>query len=202
MSPMRAFPAIPLFLAAACFGGTETSDPGEIPPPGHPPAITIFMGPADGAISVGKTLQFQATANIVAAGWQWSSRNVAVAAVGPGGLVMGMTPGTAQIQACVANAPTFCGVADLTVVAAPEGAVPEVNLAPGNITIGVGQSQDYSATAVNFAEPAWVWFSVDPATATVTADGRVTGRRPGAAVVAACAPSPPRYCGTAIVQVQ
>jgi uncharacterized protein YjdB len=191
-----------LGLATACFGGTETTEPGDNPPPSHPPAITISMGPADGAVAVGRTLQFQATANIVAAGWEWSSRNAVIAAVGPSGLVLGMSPGTARIQACVVNAPTFCGVVDLTVVEAPAGAVPEVTLTPGDMTINVGQSLDYSATAVNFAEPAWTWFSVDPVTATITETGRLTGRRQGVAVIAACSPVAPKYCGTAIVQVR
>ena len=201
MTRFRFLP-VTLLLAAGCFPAREPTTPGEIPPPGHPPAITISMGPSDGAIAVGKTLQFQATANISAAGWLWSSRNAGVATVGAGGMVLGMSPGTVQIQACAANAPTFCGLAELTVVEAPAGAVPEVTVEPGVITISVGQSLDYTATAVNFAEPDWVWFSVDPATATITSDGRLTGRRQGAAVVAACAPVVPKYCGTAVVQVQ
>ena len=200
LPPRSLVPA--LLLGTACFGGTKTSEPGDIPPPGHPPAITISMGPADGAVAVGRTLQFQATANIVAAGWEWSSRNAAIAAVGPSGLVLGMSPGTVRIQACVANAPTFCGLADLTVVEAPAGAVPEVTLLPGNMTISVGQSLDYSATAVNFAEPAWVWLSVDPLTATITENGRLTGRRQGVAVIAACSPVAPKLCGTAVIEVR
>ena len=160
------------------------------------------MGPADGAISVGKIIQFQATANIVAAGWEWSSRNPVVAVVGAGGVVQGVTPGTAKIQACVANAPSFCGLADITVVAAAPTGAAEVAVAPGSMTIDVGQTLEYMATAINFSPPSWLWFSIDPLTATIGADGRLTGRRPGMAVVAACAPTAPKYCGTATVQVR
>jgi uncharacterized protein YjdB len=194
--------ALAAILSIGCFGRPETGPSGEIPPPPPPPAIAVSIGPADAAIAVGKTLQLQATTNISAAGWSWTSQNPGNASVSAAGVVLGIGPGAARIQACPANTPSFCGVVDLTIVAVPAEGPPSVSVSPGTFTIGVGQSLEYQATAVNFAEPAWVWYSIDPNTATITTTGVLTGRRQGASVVAACAPTAPRYCGTAIVTVQ
>jgi uncharacterized protein YjdB len=189
-------------LASGCFGRLESGPSGEIPPPPPPPSIAVSIGPADAALAVGKSLQLQATTNISAVGWSWTSQNPGNAQVSAAGVVLGVQPGAARIQACPANTPSFCGVVDLTIVAIPPEGPPSVSVSPGTFTLGVGQSLEYQATAVNFAAPAWVWNSMDPNTATITAAGVLTGRRQGGAVVAACAPTPPRYCGTAIVTVQ
>jgi hypothetical protein len=188
-------------LLAACFGGTETGPVGEIPPPPPPPFLSIFLGPADAAISAGGTLQFQATANFVVTGWEWTVSDPSCAGISQAGLLTGRLPGAVRVRACATNAGSFCGVTDLTVVDAPAGAAPVVLVTPGTWTLDVGQSLEYSAAAVNFPVPEWVWSSMDPATATISGAGTVTGRRPGVAVVAACAPTAPRYCGTAVVEV-
>ena len=187
---------------AGCFGGTETSPLGEIPPPPPPPPITVSMGPADAVIAVGSALQYQAISTSTVAGWEWSVQDPTRATISTGGRLTGQSAGTSRVQACATNAPSVCGVADFTVVAAPGSGAPAVSIEPGQATVAVGQSLEFSATAVNFPQPAWIWSSMDPATATISQLGAVTGRRPGLAVVAACAPAPPRYCGTAIVQVQ
>lgn len=189
-------------LLAGCFSRPETGPSGEIPPPPPPPAISVSVGPADAALAVGESLQLQATTNISAAGWVWTSQNPGNASVSQAGVVRGTQPGPARIQACPANTPSFCGVVDLTIVAVPPEGAPSVTVKPSSYSLSVGQSLEYLATAVNFPEQVWIWNSMDPATATITASGVLTGRRPGGAVVAACAPTPPRYCGTAIILVQ
>ena len=185
-----------------CFGGTETSPLGEIPPPPPPAPITVSMGPADAVLAVGGGLQYQAVSTSTVAGWDWSVLDPTRATVSTGGLLTGQAAGTSRVQACATNAPLVCGVADFTVVAAAGSGAPAVSVVPGQAMVAVGQSLEFSATTVNFTQPAWTWSSMDPATATITTAGQVTGRRPGRAVVAACAPAPPRYCGTAVVQVQ
>jgi hypothetical protein len=184
---------------AGCFGGTETSPLGEIPPPPPPAPITVSMGPADAVIGA---LQYQAISTSTVAGWEWSVLDPTRATISTSGRLTGQAAGTSRVQACATNAPAVCGVADFTVVAASGAGAPAVSVEPGQATVAVGQSLEFAATAVNFAQPAWIWSSMDPATATISESGALTGRRPGSAVVAACAPAPPRYCGTAIVQVQ
>lgn len=187
---------------AGCFGGTETSPLGEIPPPPPPPSITVSLGPADAALAVGGALQYQAISTSTVAGWEWSVLDPTRATISTSGRLTGQAAGTSRVQACATNAPSVCGVADFTVVAASGPGAPAVSVEPGQATVAVGQSLEFAATAINFAQPAWIWSSMDPATATISGSGALTGRRPGNAVVAACAPAPPRYCGTAVVQVQ
>jgi hypothetical protein len=187
---------------AGCFGGTETSPIGEIPPPPPPPPITISMGPADAVIAIGGALQYQAISTSTVAGWEWSVLDPTRATISTSGRLTGQAAGTSRVQACATNAPSVCAVADFTVVAASGAGAPAVSVEPGQATVAVGQSIEFAATAVNFAQPAWIWSSMDPATATISPSGALTGRRPGSVVVAACAPASPRYCGTAVVQVQ
>lgn len=191
-----------LLAVVGCFGGIETSPVGEIPPPPPPPSISVSMGPEDATIAVGASLQYQAVSTSTVAGWEWSLSNTARASITSAGSLLALEPGTVRIQACATNAPSVCGVADLTIVAAPPGSAPAVSVLPVTTRIAVGQSVEFTAMAVNFAEPSWVWSSMDQLTATISPSGTLTGRRPGLVVVAACAPSPPRYCGTASVQVQ
>jgi uncharacterized protein YjdB len=162
----------------------------------------VSLGPADAVLAAGATLQYQAVSTSTVAGWEWSVQDPTRATVSTGGLLTGQAAGTSKVQACATNAPLVCGVADFTVVAAAGSGAPAVSVVPGQAMVAVGQSLEFSATAVNFPQPAWIWSSLDPATATISASGALTGRRPGSAVVAACAPAPPRYCGTAVVQVQ
>jgi len=198
----RSLRAAALLGLAGCFGGTETSPLGEIPPPPSPPLITVTLGPADAALAVGGVLQYQAISTSTVAGWEWSVLDPARATISTSGRLTGQAAGTSRVRACATNAPSVCAVADFTVVAASGASAPAVSVEPGQATVAVGQSLEFAATAVNFAQPAWIWSSMDPATATISASGALTGRRPGSAVVAACAPAPPRYCGTAVVQVQ
>lgn len=197
-------PAVVLALSSltACFGGITGDTTTAPPPPPTPFPVTVSMGPVDAVLSVGGTLQFQAVSSAVAAGWDWSVSDPARASVTSEGIVLARQPGSVTISACATNSPSICGVVGLTVEAVPASGAPAVTMVPGNTTIAVGQSVEYSAMAVNFIPPAWSWTSLDPTTATITGVGVVTGRRPGLAVVAACAPAPPRYCGTAQVRVQ
>ena len=187
---------------AGCFGGTETSPLGEIPPPPPPAPITVSMGPADAVLAVGGALQYQAVSTSTVAGWDWSVLDPTRATISTSGRLTGQAAGTSRVQACATNAPLVCGVADFTVVAASGVNAPAVTVEPGQATVAVGQSLEFSAAAVNFAPQPWIWSSMDPATATISESGALTGRRPGRAVVVACAPASPRYCGTAVVQVQ
>ena len=69
---------------AGCFGGTETSPLGEIPPPPPPPPITVSMGPADAAIAIGGALQYQAISSSTVAGWEWSVQDPTRATISTG----------------------------------------------------------------------------------------------------------------------
>ena len=94
-----------------CFGGTETSPLGEIPPPPPPAPITVSMGPADAVLAVGGGLQYQAVSTSTVAGWDWSVLDPTRATVSTGGLLTGQAAGTSRVQACATNAPLVCGVA-------------------------------------------------------------------------------------------
>jgi hypothetical protein len=115
---VRSLRVAALLGLAGCFGGTETSPLGEIPPPPPPAPITVSMGPADAVIAVGGALQYQAISSSTVAGWDWTVLDPTRATVSASGRLTGQAAGSSRVRACATNAPSICGVADFTVVAA------------------------------------------------------------------------------------
>jgi uncharacterized protein YjdB len=190
-----------ILLLCACQKQGGGSPLAPEPPPVPQPIITS-MGPDQAALVVGGTLQFQAVArNSVVTGWTWSVTDPALAIVSEAGVVTGRAPGTVGIRACGTNAPATCASVNVDIVPVPAGGVPVVTVVPPTGTIMTGQNVEFAATAANFDPAGFSWTSLDDITATITADGKLTGRRAGTVVVAACSASVPHFCGSAVVVV-
>jgi len=200
MFRLTAVALLALSLTAGCGEGSFPVAPAPPPPPPLPVSVTV--GPDDAAVVSGGRLQYQAVSTSTVTGWLWSLSDAARGSISSDGILTAAGPGPVQVKACAANAPAICGAVAATVVAAPaSGGAPVVALSPAVANIALGQTVEFMAGAVNFTTPGWTWLSLDGATASIDANGLLTARRAGFAVVVACASSQPHYCASAQVQV-
>jgi uncharacterized protein (TIGR03437 family) len=169
--------------------------------------VRVEVSPASAGIEAGKQQQFTAKAfdsgnsEIPGVIFSWQSSNTAVATINENGLATGLSPGTSEIRATgrgVTSAP-----ATLTVnPAAP--LLTSVTISPASATIGVGETQLFTAQAkdqfgqdmggltITFASNNTPVATVDSASATSStgsATATVTGRASGVAKITATANS-------------
>lgn len=149
---------------------------------------TVSVGLSATSITAGKTATATATLrdpNGVAIGGQtvvWTSSNTAVATVSQSGLVTGVAAGTANITATVGGK---SGTAAVTVTAASGASVAialsKTTLAIGDVAFATTTIRDANG---NIIYPFFMTFSSsNPAVATVSAGGQVTGVSPGTAQI-------------------
>ncbi|MEA2766052.1 MAG: hypothetical protein QOK07_2456 [Gemmatimonadaceae bacterium] len=152
------------------------------------PVAFVTVSLASSTVAIGATTQ--ATARVSNANGTtltgrtvtWSSSN-GVATVNSGGLVTGVTVGTADI---IATSEGISGSAAVTVVGEPVASVTASIASP---TIGVGQTTQATATtkdgAGNVLGRPVTWSSDNPSVAQVNATGAVTGAAVGSANIIA-----------------
>jgi uncharacterized protein (TIGR03437 family) len=169
------------------------------------PVARVEVSPASATINVGQQQQFTAKAfdasnnEITGVIFSWNSSNTAVATVDPNGLATGISPGSTEIRATgrgVTSAP-----ATLTVAQSPP-VMTSVTISPATATIGVGETQLYTAQAqdqfgqniggvtITFASNNTTVTTVDSVGATSStgsATANVTGRASGYAQIRASA---------------
>jgi hypothetical protein len=169
------------------------------------PISRIDVSPMAATIEQGQTQQFTARAfdaggnEVFGVIFIWSTSNQTVVGIDQNGLVTGFTPGMAEIRASgrgVTSVP-----ATLTVNAAA-GVLTSVTISPATATIGVGETQLYTAQAkdqfgqevggatITFASGNTTVATVDSASATSStgsATATVTGRASGTAQINASA---------------
>ncbi|MGX5817068.1 Ig-like domain-containing protein [Chitinophaga lutea] len=124
------------------------------------------------AICVGSTTTFTNTT----AGGVWSSSNPAVATIDAAGEVTAIAPGTTNIIYTVTNA---SGCISRPQVALAVNARPVVSPILGVTSVCVGATTSLSSTTTG-----GVWSSSDPAVATISATGEVSGISAGTATIA------------------
>lgn len=179
------------FLAACGGGGGDPT----APPPTPPAAVAaIRITPASPSLVTGATVQLTATP-LDAAGTtltgrtvSWNSEMSSIATVSASGLVTGVSPGSARIQA------TSGGVTgDVTVTVTP---VPVANvlITPSAPSVESGDTLRLAAAARDAQGNALPgrtiqWTSLSPAVASVSASGLVTALAPGSTTVRATAES-------------
>ena len=161
---------------------------------GPPPTLTsIAVTPTNPTILTGSTQQFTATGTYSDGSTQdltsqatWSSTSTSVATVNTGGLANALSVGTATISAALAG---VTGSSTLTVHAPPT--LTSIAVTPVNPTIGIGASQQFTATGTysngstqNLTSQA-TWSSTKIAVATITASGLATGIAAGTTAVTA-----------------
>ncbi len=127
----------------------------------------------------------------------WSVENSTIVTVSQSGVVSGLAPGTTQIAASLMGT---SGIAVVTVTPRP---VAHVLVAPAQPDVEVGKTVQLDAEARDaddnlLAGVAINWTADNPAIATVSASGVVTGTAPGATLVRAAAGG---VSGTAFVTV-
>ena len=170
-----------------------------------PAVARIEVSPASAAIETGKQQQFTAKAfdsgnnEIPGVIFSWNSSNTAVATVDQNGLAAGVSPGAAEIRATgrgLTSAP-----ATLTVAPSPP-VLTSVTISPASATIGVGETQLFTAQAkdqfgqdiggvtIAFASNSTTVATVDSVSATSSAGSAtatVTGRASSTAQLTATA---------------
>ena len=156
-----------------------------------PPTVAwILITPAGGLIpqAIGTSRQLGVIARasdgaeIVGRPVTWRSRNPAVASVDATGLMQAHAAGTAWVEAEVD------GKRDSTLVSVPS-LIARIEMDPATLTAVVSETRTVSATAVDahgaVLARAFAWSSSNGAVATVDAEGRVTARGAGTAVITA-----------------
>jgi uncharacterized protein YjdB len=133
--------------------------------------ITATLRDGSGRVLTGRTVQ-------------WQSSNPAVATIGASGTVAGVTPGVTVVTA---SAEGRSASAQITVTPA---LVASITLTPQVASLAVGGSAVLTATPRDarggvLTERTVQWLSANPAVATISASGTVTGVAPGSTSVSA-----------------
>lgn len=154
------------------------------------PVATVTVAPSAPSLAVGGTVQLTATTRDAAGNVltgrsiTWSSSAPAVATVSANGVVSAVATGSATITA---TSEGQSGTADVTVSTVP---VATVTVAPATAGVAVGGTSQLSATTKDAAGNVLTgrsitWSSSNPAVATVSASGLVTGVAAGSATITA-----------------
>ena len=171
------------------------------------PVATVTVAPTTATVTVGATTTLVATARdadgavVPGASITWTTSNSARATVSSGGVVTGVSEGTATITA-TSNGKT--GTATITVAAAPPGPVNAVTVSPTTATVNVGATTTLTATARDangtiVTGAAITWTTSNAGVATVSSGGVVTGVAVGNATITATSNG---KTGTATITVQ
>ncbi len=155
----------------------------------HAPVASLAVAPQTLTVGVGATAQLTATprdangAFLAGRSVTWASSNTAVATVNTTGLVTGVAEGQATITA---TSEGRSGTAALTVVVT----VASVTVTPAPANLGLGQTVQLTATLKDangnvLTGRVVTWASDDPAVATVSSTGLVTGVAQGEATITA-----------------
>jgi uncharacterized protein YjdB len=151
---------------------------------------TVAVSPTAPVVQEGATQQVSATArdangnDIAGVAFTWTSSNTAAATVSSSGLVSGVAAGVSYVTAAAGGKNA---VATVTVTAAP---VATVTVTPGSASIAVGGTVDMNAVArdasgrILTGRPV-TWATSNPAVATVSGTGLVTGVAGGVATITA-----------------
>lgn len=172
-------------LACGGGGGGEPAGPPTPPPPAA--VATVTVDPASATLGVGATQTFTATAkdasgNVLSGRTiTWTSANPAIATVSTSGVVTAVAAGGPVTITASSEGKT--GSAQVIVLAP----VATVNVAPSNSTILTGATVTLTATTLDAAGAVLngrtiAWGTSNPAIATVSANGVVTGVAAGGPV--------------------
>ena len=173
---------------------------------GPPTSLTISLSPTTATVATGGSLALTATVldqgGRVTSGQAiaWSSSNEAVATVGSGGTVQGLTPGQVTITAMVTlNGTTNSATATITVVRQAT----TVSVTPATGSVSAGGTLQFTVEVLDglgvvIVEADVTWASSDQTVATVDSDGLATGVAEGTATITATSGS---ASGTASLEV-
>src|SRR6059036_3297003 len=154
------------------------------------PVATVEVTPPSASVQAGQTVQLTATPRDAGGNplsgrtVTWSSSNTAGATVSNGGLVSGITPGSATITA---TSEGKSGTSAITVTPVP---VASVEVTPATASVQAGQTVQLTATPKDangapLSGRTVTWSSSNTAVATVSNSGLVSGVTPGTATITA-----------------
>ncbi|HEY2851620.1 MAG TPA: Ig-like domain-containing protein [Gemmatimonadaceae bacterium] len=157
------------------------------------PVATVTVSPAPASVTVGQSIQLQATlrdsANNVLMGRTvaWASSNVSLATVSSTGLVQGVAAGTVTVTA---TSEGKSGSSAVTVAAAAPAPVATVVVSPSSANLSTGQSVALQVTLRDASNNVLTgrtvtWASSNAAVATVSSTGVVQGVAAGSATATA-----------------
>lgn len=160
---------------------------------GTVPVATVTVSPGTSTIATGATVQLSATTRdangntLNGRAVTWSSSNTSVATVSSSGLVTAVSAGAAVVSA---TSEGVSGSATVTVTAPPPTPVATISISPSSVSMAIGKTSQLTATTkdaqgATLAGRVVTWSSSDPAVATVSASGVVSGVAVGAAVITA-----------------
>jgi len=166
----------------SCAGSTGPDAPPEV--------ATIVVSPLLSTLAIDAQLPLQAEvrddagAVVPNAAVTWTVQDPTIVSVSTDGVVTALAVGTSQIAA---NALGKSGIATITVT---PGAVATVTVTAPSNRVKARSTLQLSATAKDkqgntIADQSFLWSSSNNATATVSANGVVTGRRPGTVTITA-----------------
>jgi uncharacterized protein YjdB len=156
--------------------------------PGAP--VTLTLVPQTASVEMGRTVQL---VGIVGGSTNqtvnYTSSAPAVATVSPtGGLVTGVSAGTAVITARTAADANVFQTSTITVTTAPGTGPAQISVTPSTASVQVGASQTYVATVSGVANTAVTWRNETPTIASFTQTGNnitATGLAAGTAIFTA-----------------
>jgi uncharacterized protein YjdB len=154
------------------------------------PVASVAVSPAAASLTVGATTQLTATPKdsngtaLSGRAVMWASSNPSVATVSASGLVTGVAAGSATITA------TSEGKSGTSAIAVTNVPVATVTVSPAAASVSVGATVQLTATTKDSAGGLLTgrvvtWASSNPAVATVSASGLVTGVAAGSATITA-----------------
>jgi len=148
------------------------------------PVATLAVSPTTASLLIGATQQLSVTARSAAGALisgrpiAWTSGSSGVASASPAGLVTAIAPGIVVVLAVVE------GVTAISTITVRASTVATVSVTPVIASIGIGTSQQLTATArdalgATLAGRPVVWSSADETIAFVSSSGLVVGFRLG-----------------------
>jgi uncharacterized protein YjdB len=184
-------------IVRATVEGKSGSATLSVPLPTPPAVAAVLVSPENATAAVGEAVQFTASAvdsagqAISEAGVVWSSSNTMLASVDANGRVTAKSAGEVLIRATASG---VTGEASLVIGAPPPTATPitvaAIDVTPAAAEIAVGETTQLSGTVFGsdgdvMPDVEVTWSSSNPAVASVSAVGAVTGLAPGSVTIVA-----------------
>jgi uncharacterized protein YjdB len=203
-----AFSALPLLPLMGCFCGQFFRGANDV--------VGISIGPTGTSVQPGGTQQFTATGTFgaptttaagtsttgdVTALTKWSSSNPSIASISPAGLATGIKVGTVTISG---TCQCYTSTTNLA-VGSQASSLTSIAVTPSNATVGVGNTQQFVATATYSdgttaaITSTAAWTSGNTSIATINASGLATGVAAGTTRITATSGS---VTGNTILTVQ
>ena len=144
----------------------------------------IILNPTNMTLKVGETDQIIATIspeNATERELIWTSSDPSVATVNEEGIVVGNKPGTVVITVKTKDGK----VKSTTTVTIKPIEVEEIILSTNNVKLKVGDNKEITATVKpdNATDKELIWSSSDTTVATVSSNGKITGKKIGTATI-------------------